>query len=195
MAGRHGFGVIVYDQRASGYSSGNYHGDGYYESADLEEIVAYLDIRKRIIHPLIVVGFSLGGDAALLAAKNESRIDGIVAIEPYLSSERMLSVRKIEDNGYSIPFYSTVMWFWYDLQSSYESQYRTSADIEAVSRPTLILASDENSVSKEYANLIELSESDLLEVRSVPDSDSALMIELLEFSLERVDSWKSNSDE
>ena len=186
------FGVIVYDQRACGFSGGKYRGDGLYESADLEEIIAYLDIRKRISHPLIVIGFSLGGDAALLAARNESRIDAVVAIEPYLSTERMLSVRKIEDDGYSIPFYRSVMWFWYDLQSSYESQYRTSADIEAASVLTLILASNENLMSEEYARLLEISDSDMLKASPLPASDSAILTELLNFSLERVVSWKTS---
>ncbi|MBN1212368.1 MAG: alpha/beta hydrolase, partial [candidate division Zixibacteria bacterium] len=61
-----GYAVVAYDQRASGLSSGKYHGEGFYEANDLEEIIPYLVLRERIYPPVAVVGFSLGADAALL---------------------------------------------------------------------------------------------------------------------------------
>ncbi len=37
-----GFAVCLYDQRASGRSTGAYHSDGEYEAADLSEVIAFM---------------------------------------------------------------------------------------------------------------------------------------------------------
>jgi pimeloyl-ACP methyl ester carboxylesterase len=53
-----GFAVVAFDQRASGRSTGEYRGEGRYEASDLDEIIRYLDLRERIIHPLITVALT-----------------------------------------------------------------------------------------------------------------------------------------
>lgn len=182
-----GFFVVVYDQRASGFSGGKYHGDGFFEATDLAEIIPWLDIRQRISHPLIAVGFSLGADAALIAARSEVRIDGVIAIEPYLSTDRRLTLLKKEHSSIGIPFFKTVIWWWYDLRSGYESRYTDVDDIEPVASPTLILASQASQKSKEFLRLAELSSPELLSYKDRPETDNKLnnlVTEILAFSKE-----------
>lgn len=182
-----GYSLVVYDQRASGFSGGKYHGDGFFEATDLAEIIPWLDIRQRISHPLIAVGFSLGADAALIAARSEVRIDGVIAIEPYLSTDRRLTLLKKEHGSIGIPFFKTIIWWWYDLRSGYESRYTDVDDIEPVASPTLILVSQASQKSKEFLRLKELSSPELLFYKDRPETENKLnnlVTEILAFSRE-----------
>jgi len=159
---REKFAVIVYDQRASGCSSGEYHGDGQYEASDLQTLVAWLDMRSRLQHPVTVIGFALGGDAAMLAGLEKSRVDRVVAINPYLTTKRLQDVLKERHDTYWIPFYRTLMWWWYEIRSSYAAPYREIEDIQGVTLPTLVLAPPTVLESEEFLKLKELSDSSLL---------------------------------
>ncbi len=169
-----GFSVITYDQRASGLSTGKYHGEGQYEASDLEAIIAYLDIRKQIVHPVIVVGYAAGADAAILAAPEEKRIDRVVAISPYLTTTRLLDQLKSQYGTFWFPFYRTIMWWWYDIRSSYAMIYRHTDDIKSVACRTIVMADSATLDSPEVTALKERSGSELLSVEPVSDSESRL---------------------
>ncbi len=169
-----GFSVITYDQRASGLSSGKYHGEGQYEASDLEALIAYLDIRKQIFHPVIVVGYAAGADAGMLAAQEEKRIDRVVAINPYLTTTRLLDQLKSQYGTFWFPFYRTIMWWWYDIRSSYAMIYRHTDDIKGVACRTIVMADAATLNGAEIAALKERSGSELLSVEPVSDSDSRL---------------------
>ncbi|HVP07182.1 MAG TPA: alpha/beta fold hydrolase [Candidatus Acidoferrum sp.] len=169
-----GFSVLAYDQRASGLSSSKYHGDGQYEATDLEAIIAYLDIRKQIIHPVIVVGYAAGADAGMLAAQEEKRIDRVVAIDPYLTSTRLLDQLKSQYGTFWFPFYRTIMWWWYNIRSSYAMNYRHTDDIKGVACRTIVMADPDTLAGPEISALKERSGSELLSVEPVSDSDSRL---------------------
>ena len=156
------FAVISYDQRASGCSSGKYHGDGHYEANDLQTLIAWLDMRGRLQHPVTVIGFALGGDAAMLAGLEETRMDRVVAIEPYLTTMRLQDVLKERHGTYWIPFFRTLMWWWYEIRSSYAAPYRKIEDIKAVVLPTFVLAPPAVLESEEFVKLKEISDANLL---------------------------------
>ena len=164
-----GFDVILYDQRAVGLSTGEYHTDGLSEAADLGEVVSYLRFRELITHPLVVVGRRVGADAALTAAREDSRIDMVVAIDPYLSTDRWLCVHRAEHDTWWIPFPNTVYWFWYGLRSDFAGEYREAEDIEPVATTTLLLASPELQESDEYATLVERSDPAQLTAAPLPE--------------------------
>lgn len=165
-----GYNVVLYDQRASGFSSGQYHGEGWYEANDLEEMIAWLELHDRLTHPLYVVGHGVGADAALLAALEESRIDGVVAIEPYLSTDRMWDLKRQEHGLYWFPFRKTMLWWWYNIRSSYAAAYREVDDLEAVPNPTLLIVPTEALDADEVVTLRELSEKDQLTVQTTPEN-------------------------
>jgi len=169
-----GYAVVAYDQRASGRSTAKYHGDGQYEANDLAETIRYLDLRERIHHPLVVVGFSRGADGALLAAREDRRIDAVVAVNPYLTSSRMLEMLRQRHDSYWFPFYRTTMWWWYEIRSGYDALYRDVDQIEAVVCHTLLLLPAKAAGEAEVVKLRELSEADLLQVESAPSDRETL---------------------
>lgn len=135
-----GFAVVTYDQRAMGGSTGEYHGEGRYEATDLEALLAWLEIRNRLAHPLTVVGAGLGAEAALLAAREEGRIDYVIAWYPYLTTTNWLDDLADRNGWLWFPFRRTVMWFWYELRSGYAAPYRDLDRITEVGCPTLLVA-------------------------------------------------------
>ena len=178
-----GYSVIAYDQRASGRSSGNYSGDGWYESNDLKEIIAYLDLRNELIHPVSVVGFGLGGDAALLSALDENRIDAVAAMNPYLTSSRWLNKLKQNRKLLWYPFWKSVTWWYYGLRSSYAAIYRDLDDIKAVRIPTMLFVEDADLNEPEVLKIKELSSDSLLTIHPAPFDDSGQLDRILEFVL------------
>ncbi len=178
-----GFTVIVYDQRASGFSSGDYHSYGEYEATDLEETIAYADMRGKITPPLVAVGWSIGADAALAAAREETRIDAVVAINPYLSAENWLNRLFDEYDTFWIPFPHTVFWFWYKLRSGYAPEYTDLNDISKIASPTLLMAPPKLLESSEYVHLAKISDSALLKQMPLPDEESALQKTIVSFVL------------
>jgi len=176
-----GYAVAACDQRASGRSTGQYRGDGQYEASDLQEVIRYLDIREKVIHPLYLVGIGLGGDAALLVAEEEPRVDAVVAVSPYLSTTRMLDRLKERHEIYSFPFFRTVMWWWYNMRSSYAAPYRETEDVRPVKVRTLLLNTAEAAADPEVARLTEASDPGLLTHESRPASEDDLYTRITMF--------------
>jgi pimeloyl-ACP methyl ester carboxylesterase len=177
-----GFAVVTYDQRASGASTGKYHGDGQYEAADLEAIIAELDIRKQIHHPLIVAGFAAGADAGLLAPEEEKRIDGVLAVNPYLTTTRLLDQLKARHNAYWFPFFRSMIWWWYNIRSSYAMNFRKTDDIKPVACRTILLTDSATASGPEIGKLKELSPSELLTVKAVQDNQQELIEDIMALS-------------
>jgi fermentation-respiration switch protein FrsA (DUF1100 family) len=176
-----GYAVIVYDQRASGVSTGKYHGDGQHEADDLIALLAYLDLRELLYHPVTAVGFSLGGDAALLASLEEQRLDRVVAVSPYLTCRRMIDQRRAELDSYWIPFFRTIMWWWYQIRSGYATSYRVLDDIEPVGMPTLVLAGADQIGGPEVSRLKEVSDPAGLTLIERPSDLSACQDEIVAY--------------
>jgi len=175
------YSVIAYDQRASGSSSGEYRGDGWLEGNDLSEIIAYLDLRNQLTHPVSVVGFGIGGDAAILSSLEEKRIDAIVAMNPYLSSSRMLDILKSDHATWWFPFFRTIMWWYYGLRSSYAAPYREIEDIQSVRIPTMLFVEQPRLNDPEVLRLKKLSSDTLLTIHPTPRDESGRLDRVLEF--------------
>ena len=177
-----GYIVLACDQRASGRSTGQYRGGGLYESSDLDELIANIDLRYRIEHPLVAVGFGTGADAVILSSQNESRLDAIVAIEPYLTSTRLLNKLKEQHNMLWFPFFRSVVWWWYEMRSSYAVEYSEISDIDPVGAPALLFVSPEDFDDKEVRQIETVSSrSGKLRLEKTPADDSSLEAIILDF--------------
>lgn len=176
-----GFVVYTYDQRAFERSTGKYRGDGTHEASDLEELISHLEIRNLITHPLYVVAYQLGADAALLAAQEEKRINGVVAIGPHLTTIRWQDALKERYDTYWFPFYRTIMWWWYEIRSGYATIYRRMEDIQPVSCRTLVLMPPDEVAGKEITRLKEVSEPGSLDVKPLPADKNAEYDAILAF--------------
>lgn len=175
------YAVFAYDQRASGRSTGKYHGDGQYEADDIVAAVSYLNIRGQISHPLYVVGFSLGADAAILASLEEKRIDGVVAVRPYLTTTRLLDALRKRHGTFWFPLYRTMMWWWYNIRSGYAAKYRDTDNIQPVACRTLILVPISEIDEEEITRIKEISPPDLLTVEATPDDDEGIGYRIVSF--------------
>ncbi|MEW5795912.1 MAG: hypothetical protein AB1772_06080 [Candidatus Zixiibacteriota bacterium] len=169
-----GWAVSLYDQRASGLSSAGYHSDGEYEASDLNELIAHLRIRDRVIRPFVAVGFRAGADAALLSAAEEDHFDAVVAVRPYLTTGRWLDQLMAEHDMYWIPFPRSIFKFWYELRSGYAPEYRSLATIRPPVCRALILDSEDQTVSE----FVQIAGANQIEVRAVP-ADTAKLIETM----------------
>jgi pimeloyl-ACP methyl ester carboxylesterase len=177
-----GYSVIACDQRASGRSTGEYRGAGWYEANDLSELLANTDLRYRLVHPVVAVGFGTGADAGMLVSNDEQRIDAVVAIEPYLSSTRWLNKLKEEHSMLWFPFFRSVIWWWYEMRSSYAPPYRESDDMAPVAVPTLLIMPQNDFDDEEVQQIQALtSNGELLELKPIPASDSTLQNLILDF--------------
>lgn len=78
-----GYGVLMYDQRAHGSSDGDVCTLGWHEAEDLLGALDYLQGRSDVdLERIGVLGISLGGKAALLAAARDEGLRAVVAEGP-----------------------------------------------------------------------------------------------------------------
>jgi pimeloyl-ACP methyl ester carboxylesterase len=175
------FAVVAIDQRASGYSSGKYHGEGREEADDLDAILSFLDLRAILKHPAVTVGFGLGGDACLLAALDDQRIDASVVVDPYVTTKRMQNILRKQYGVYWIPFYRSVMSFWYGIRSGYAAPYRKTENIKPVACPTLLMVDTASVQEEEFVRLIEVSGSTQLKVITTPTEREQLLDQITAF--------------
>lgn len=176
-----GFAIATYDQRATGSSSGEYHSDGQLEMADLEAVIAHLEIHGQIAHPLIVVGYNAGGDAALLTSIEEKRIDALAAIEPYLTTDRMIDALREKKSLIWFPLYRTMFWWWYNIRSNSAAAYREIGDLKAPSAPAILVV--RTGQENDPAILaLRSSAREPLEIKTGSVADSDLVVALLTLS-------------
>jgi dienelactone hydrolase len=77
---RAGYGVLLFDARGHGTSGGRAMDFGWYGDADLAGAVGYLAARPEVNGSRIAaVGLSMGGEEAIGAAANDSRLTAVVA--------------------------------------------------------------------------------------------------------------------
>jgi pimeloyl-ACP methyl ester carboxylesterase len=82
-----GYGLLLYDERASGESEGEHRTFGWADVDDVPVAVDYLAGRDDVTADRIgILGFSVGGQIALCAAARDGRIRAVVAEEPGFAS-------------------------------------------------------------------------------------------------------------
>jgi pimeloyl-ACP methyl ester carboxylesterase len=131
LLSEHGYHVITCDMRGTRFSGGMYRSDGQLEAVDAEEITSSLFVKGDIIEPLIVVGYGIGGTAALIAASDESRINHVYAVDPVLSTSELVVQYRLKNDNCWFPFYNSTIWWWWEMRSSY-----TMPSIDADKFPT-----------------------------------------------------------
>lgn len=87
-----GYGTLVFDFQANGESPGKHYTSGHLESEDARAAVRYLRSKARVRH-IGIVGFSLGGAAALLGPHGPLTVDAMVLEAVYPSIEEALANR------------------------------------------------------------------------------------------------------
>jgi len=165
-----GLAVVIYDQRAGGFSGGKYHAAGDYEADDLVQVIIDLNFRQLLFHPLIAVGFDLGADAVINASQQEKRIDGVIAIEPYFTSSRWISMLTCQKEALAIPLHNIVYFWWYQKLTGFPFDRTGIDDIQPVETNTILIMSEQNLESEEAVRLQELS-ADVIKTVKQTDKD------------------------
>ncbi len=87
LLAQHGYGVLLYDQRASGESEGEFRSFGWADVADVPAALAFFVGRDEVDPERVgVLGFSQGGQIGLRAAAETDRLRAVVTEEPGFST-------------------------------------------------------------------------------------------------------------
>jgi alpha-beta hydrolase superfamily lysophospholipase len=87
-----GYAVLLFDLRAHGSSDGSHIGLGYLEALDVVAAVDYA-LARSPQQRVGVIGYSLGGVAAIHAASKDTRIEAVVAVSPFANLRDTVSYR------------------------------------------------------------------------------------------------------
>jgi pimeloyl-ACP methyl ester carboxylesterase len=129
MLARHGFGVLLYDQRASGESDGETLSWGWRDVADVSDAVTYLGGRSDLDPGRIgVYGCSTGAEVALAATALEPRLGAAAAEDAeYTSYRDVLWLPTVSETLFR-PFYPLFITFMLLLISNGNSYDRWQAE-------------------------------------------------------------------
>ena len=73
----HGYGVLLYDSRASGESGGAVATWGALEALDIADLIAFVRTRPGV-SSVVLLGFSVGASAVARAAANDPQVSAVV---------------------------------------------------------------------------------------------------------------------
>lgn len=108
---RHGFNVLLFDQRGHGLSGGSTCTYGYYERYDLKALTTWALAQLGPGGIVGTLGESLGAATCLLHAALDPRVAFVIADSPYARLDDVFKRRLHEDYHLpEIPFYYTTTW-------------------------------------------------------------------------------------
>ena len=81
LLAKHGYGLLLYDRRATGESDGRWRTFGWADARDVPAAVDFA-LAQAGVEQVGIHGFSLGGQVALAGAAADERIGAVVAEEP-----------------------------------------------------------------------------------------------------------------
>lgn len=103
-----GYNVFTFDFRNSGQSDGKYTTMGYYEKEDIQAAIKY--VSEQGSKQIVLMGFSTGASACLLAAE-EQKVTAVIADSPYAGLKSYLDKDLNKWTGLpAFPFNYTVLY-------------------------------------------------------------------------------------
>lgn len=85
-----GYRVALIDLRGHGRSTGACLTFGVVESADIVQVISFLEKKGLLRQPLGVIGYSYGGAVALQAAARDRRVAAVASISTFASMRRVV---------------------------------------------------------------------------------------------------------
>jgi pimeloyl-ACP methyl ester carboxylesterase len=82
MLARHGYGLLLYDMRGHGQSQRTTRSLGWLDVEDVRAAVGWLQVLGAAPAGVGILGFSVGGEVAIRAAAQDTRIAAVVADGP-----------------------------------------------------------------------------------------------------------------
>jgi dipeptidyl aminopeptidase/acylaminoacyl peptidase len=157
MLARAGYGVLLFDMRCHGRSEGDFCTYGYHERYDVSAAIDYLESRGDLGTDRVgIIGESMGGTIAVMAAAADPRINLLIADSPFLDLPTIISDQA--KALYGLPKFPLVhsALFLAGMRAHFTpAEVSPFAEIEKVKVPTLIVQCDEDDVvNPEYAKMI-----------------------------------------
>ncbi|PKN94735.1 MAG: hypothetical protein CVU44_02690 [Chloroflexi bacterium HGW-Chloroflexi-6] len=146
MLSRHGFGVLLYDQRASGESQGESLSWGWRDIADVEAALAFLRKRPEVTSPQFgVLGCSTGAEIAIGAGAQFDEIGAVIADGAYYADIRDTWPPYAEFKDWlGWPVYPLFLTFMEWRSGASAPMSLTEAVAQIAPRPLLLIAAGEN---------------------------------------------------
>ncbi len=157
MLARAGYNVLAYDHRYHGLSEGDYCTFGYFESSDVSAAIDYLESRGDCnTESLGVLGESMGGATAIMAAARDSRIK--LLVEDSSFSDLITVIADYGKKLYGLPKFPLVdsAVFLAGVRAGFPpKKVSPIEEIGKVTVPTLIVHCDcDEDINPEYSELI-----------------------------------------
>ncbi len=140
---RHGYGVLLYDLRAHGASTGDIRSFGWADVRDVNAAVDFLAAQADVDPARIgILGFSMGGQIALRAAAQNGRLRAVIADDPSFGNTRDAGQPRTLE-GYVVHASRWILFQGIALRSGVKPPMPVMDVVgEIAPRPLLIISSD-----------------------------------------------------
>jgi pimeloyl-ACP methyl ester carboxylesterase len=171
---RHGYGVLMFDARGHGRSTGRAMDLGWHGDAEMSAAVTFLSAQPDVDPERIAaVGMSMGGEVAIGAAAADSRIRAVVAegaTNRVSGDKAWLS----DEFGWRGALQEGIEWLTYSLADVFSSAEPpiTLRDAVAVAapRPVLLITAGNVAAENHAARWIASASPDTVQIWTVPDA-------------------------
>lgn len=121
-----GFHALLFDMRNHGESDASADGLPAFGPAEASDVLGAIDfIERRVSHlPIAVIGFSVGGSAAIYAAARDARIRAVVTTDTYAEIASVLPAAVAASSGMPEWLARVVLWFLEHLHGAPISRAR-----------------------------------------------------------------------
>jgi alpha-beta hydrolase superfamily lysophospholipase len=160
-----GYSVLLFDSRGQGSSAGSHITLGYREARDVRAAVDFI-LSQKPKERVAVMGYSMGGVAAIQAAADDGRIRAVLAVSPFATLRETINHRL----GPARPLARLIVW-WGERMTGLDVDALRPVDVvSALSpRPILIMqAGDDRMVPPDSGQWLFESAGTPKELWSVP---------------------------
>lgn len=148
------FNLLMFDFRASGESEGKYISLGYHEYKDVLAAAEFLKNHSSHEIPFYILGFSMGGGAALRAA---ARTPGLA--QAYIIDSSYSDLRSMFLRGYALrvglpyyPFFPIIQGMFHYFANCNIDDVNSIAEVRKINEPILFIHScDDNFITPDHS--------------------------------------------
>lgn len=143
MLAKHGYGVLLYDQRASGESEGAVLSWGWRDVGDVASALAFLKARSDVDPDRLgITGCSTGAEIALGAAAQFDELKAVAADAPYYTVAQDMPPPKHVEEWLTLPMYPLQVKLM-EWKSGTSAPLALSEAVQRLTpRPVLFIATD-----------------------------------------------------
>lgn len=159
MLANHGYGVLLYDQRASGESEGEMLSWGWLDVNDVPIAVTYLQNRPEIDSNRIgVIGCSTGAEIAIAAAAQTAAIQAVVADAPYYTVPKDMPAPATTEDWLGLPLYPLFIKFMEWRTGASAAAPLTEVIAKISPRPILLISAGDDFERRQVEHHYKMAE-------------------------------------